>query len=530
MYASAGSRTLAKVNGEPVSAQDIVDLFSDRHSGHAKFLGGNAEAREFLKIVIDDKLLVQEAYEIGIDHDPTVVKLAGDLERTRTESFLIKSEIESKAKPTEDEIKEAWKKLDVLVLIRQVRVDTRAEAEETRRAILNGADIDALARECSSAETRTHGGREIVNWGRMEPVWEDAVFKLEPGELSEVIATRDGFEIVLVENREQVELPPFDKVKDQIMGVLTERHLEARKNAFSDELYQRYHVVRNPCDCTPAALMKSASDTVLATWDQNGRLTVGEAFNEADLRKLAALPPQRARYEIESRIRSTINSPVLMLEATARNTAADASIAEEVRKYREYIMEAILFRDHVFKGLAATEDETHKYYEEHKAEFVAPEQRHVAQILLSSENEAEQVRKTLHEGLEFNAAVKRFSRDPISAMQEGDLGWITADKVPAGFKDVLTLAANETSKPLHSPSGWHLVRVLEITPSRQLAFDEVKEKVQAKCLDLKKQAERERWIQKLRAASKIEVDDAAIAGFVKDNEFTGATPPQHKMQ
>src|SRR6185369_4306466 len=85
------SFTLAKVNGEAVTSQDVVNLFSDRHSGHAKFLGGNAEAREFMKIVIDDKLLVQEAYELGLDQNATILQLASQLEQKRTEEYLIRT-------------------------------------------------------------------------------------------------------------------------------------------------------------------------------------------------------------------------------------------------------------------------------------------------------------------------------------------------------------------------------------------------------------------------------------------------------
>jgi len=531
LFANSDNRTLAKVNGEPVTAQDIVNLFSDRHSGHAKFLGGKAEAHEFLKIVIDDKLLVQEAYEIGLDRDPTVMKLATELERTRSENFLIKSEVEAKATTADEDVRQAWAaNLNMVRSIRQVRLDTRAAAEETRAAILHGADIEALARQCSTADSRVHGGHLVVSWGQMEPSWEDSVFKLEPGELSDVIETRDGFEVVFVENKLDVPAPPFDKVKDQITNVLQQRRLETRKKEFSDDLWRRYHVATTSTDYSIESLMKLPPDTILATWDQAGKLTVAETFNEAELRKLSSMTPQRSKFEIESRIRTTINSPLLMLEATARKTGEDPVIADEVRKYREYIMEAILFRDHVFRDLAASDDETRKYYEEHKGEFIALEQRHVAQILLSNENDAVSVRKSLNEGLEFSAAVKKYSRDPISAMQEGELGWITPDKVPAGFKDVLSLAVHETSKPLHSESGWHLIQVLEIKPQRQLTFDEVKDKVRQKCLDLKKQAERARWVEKLRAASKIEVDDAAIQSFVKDNEFTGAAPPQHKLQ
>jgi len=123
--------------------------------------------------------------------------------------------------------------------------------------------------------------------------------------------------------------------------------------------------------------------------------------------------------------------PLLVLEAAAPHMDESPAIVEEVTKYREYLMEGMLFRDHIFKGLAATDDESRKYHDEHKTEFVAPEQRRVAQILSNNEKDAAAARQALAAGTAFAAAVKKYSRDPISAMQEGDLGWITPDRVPA---------------------------------------------------------------------------------------------------
>jgi len=180
--------------------------------------------------------------------------------------------------------------------------------------------------------------------------------------------------------------------------------------------------------------------------------------------------------------------------------------------------------------VTAEDEESRKYYEEHKNEFVAPEQRRVAQILSTSEKDAAVARQALTAGTEFATAVKKYSRDPISAMQEGDLGWITPDRVPAAFKPVLTLGIGEVSKPIQSPGGWHLIKVLEIKPARQLTFEEVKTKVAQKTLEIKRDVERKRWVEKLRAAAKIEIDDAAIRSFVKANEFSGAPPPQHTLQ
>jgi len=506
------SPALARVNGEAVTARDVVDLFSDRHSGHAKFLGGNAEAREFLKIIIDDKLLVQEAYEIGLDHDPAIEQLVSDLERTRSEKLLIKTEIDDKARPAPEAVKKIYDTLDFVMLVRQIAVDTKEEAEEIRASILRGGDIDAFTRDCSRAPSRKHAGRLIVSWGQMEPEWENVVFALLPGEMSPVIATRDGFEVVIVENRVDAERPPFDKVAGQIESVLLQRGIERRKEELSKELWAKYHVVLQP--------FGNAPDDVVATWDRGGKLLLKDVVGQGE-----SLPPR----ELQSRIRSTINAPLLGFEAVERHTADDPSIAEEVRKYREYVMEGMLFRDHIFKDVAVTEDESRKYYDAHKSEFVAPEERHVAQILVSNEKDAVNVRQLLASGTEFQAAVKKYSRDPVSAMQDGDLGWITPDKVPASFKPVLALATNEVSKPIQSSGGWHLIKVIEIKPQRQLAFDEVRDRVTKACLRVKQDAARKYWVEKLRSAAKIEIDDAAIREFVKANEFTGP-PPQHALQ
>jgi len=458
-----------------------VELFSDRHSGHAKFLGGNAEAREFLKIVIDDKLLVQEAYEIGLDKDPTVIQLAADLERTRSAKLLLKREIEDKARPSRDEVKKIWESLTFVMKVRQIAVDTKQEAEEIRAAILHGADVEPFARDCSRADSRVHGGHLVATFGQMEPAWETIVFALEPGEVSPVIATQNGFEVVLVENRVDVDRPPFDEVAARIENVLYKRRLEERRKEFLEELWAKYPVL-----FSPVAMTTADPEAVL--------------------------------------------EPLLALEGVARNMAGDPAIAGEVRKYREYVMESLLFRDHIFKGLAVPDEENRKYYDEHQNEFVAPEQRRVAQILVSNEKDGVTVRQALAAGTEFEIAVKKYSRDPISAMQDGDLGWITPDKVPAAFKPVLAMAQGEVSKPIQSPGGWHLIKVKEIKPARQLTFEEVTDKVARKTLDIRKEAARKRWVEKLRAAATIEVDDAAIKSFVKANEFSGAPPPQHTLQ
>ena len=522
------------MNGEPVSSREILAVFTDRHSGHAKFLGGEVEARTFLNMIIEDKLLIQEAYNIGLDTDPEVTKIVNEYESSKATKYLIWSELEKKSTPTKEQIRAAWKEqLNFFVKVRQISVDTKQEAEEVRRALLGGADFDALAKSCSQSQSRFHGGHAIVNWGQLDPEWERVVFAMQPGEISAPIPTPDGYDVIILDDRVDAPQAELEKISGQIEVTLRKRKYDELAAAWSAELRQKYHVADASLDRTPAALLRTlikAPDTVLATWDGGGSLKIKDTFTADELKAWSELPPVRAQHEVEGRIRATLNDPLVTLEVKERKIAAVPEIATDVQRYREYIMESVLFRDHIFHDLKITPEDLKKYYDEHRGEFVDVEQRRVSQILVASEADAAKLHAKLASGADFEELAKTSSRDMVSARSGGDLGWITAEKVPASLKAVLTLGKGEYTKPIHTSLGWHIIKVTDIKSPRQLTIDEAKEALQKKALDAKQRSARAEWVTKLRAAAKIEISDVAIKQFVKENEFKGDAPPQHGVQ
>jgi len=527
--------SLATVNGESVTVRNLVDQFTARHGGHAKFLGGNAEARSFLNIIIDEKLLLQEAYDIGLDQDPAVQAAVAEYEKSETVKYLINAEIDRKAEPSKDDVRAVWdSSMNFFLQVRQIAVESRQEAEEIRAGLLQGADFESLARDCSRLDTRLNGGHLLVNWGQFDPEWERVVFALEPGEISPVIPTRNGFEVVIVDSRIDATRPELAKIGSQIEGALRLRRSEELKRAFSQQLWTNYHVVLQAVDRTPsslAVLLRTSPETVIATWDGGGKLVLKDALTAEKLRTWADLPPVRAQYEIDSQIRAVVNEPLVALEAKARKIAVVPEVAESIEKYRDRMAESLLFRDHIYKEIVISADDKAKYYETHKGDFEEPEQRHVAHIMVSTEAEATAVHAKLAGGAVFEDVARHASRDFATAMSGGDLGWVTADKVPDGLRDVLRLAAGEFSKPLKSKTAWHIIKVLEVKPKRTLTPAEAAPKVEKAVREQKQSEARAFWVKKLRAAAKIESDDAAIAAFVKANEFTGDAPsPQHQTQ
>ena len=76
--------------------------------------------------------------------------------------------------------------------------------------------------------------------------------------------------------------------------------------------------------------------------------------------------------------------------------------------------------DQVTKGVTVTQDEVRKYYEDNKKDFMTPESRDVAHILVKTKKEAEDIQRQLDEGADFGELAKKYWQDS-SAKDGGKL-------------------------------------------------------------------------------------------------------------
>lgn len=107
----------------------------------------------------------------------------------------------------------------------------RTEAEKIRSEILNGADFVTQAEKYSDdAGTAESGGKlgAIVR-GQMVPDFEEAVFSLRKGELSEPIKTQYGYHLIEVTDITPEEQLSYDQVKENIRTALL---AEKQKNTW----------------------------------------------------------------------------------------------------------------------------------------------------------------------------------------------------------------------------------------------------------------------------------------------------------
>jgi peptidyl-prolyl cis-trans isomerase C len=116
-------------------------------------------------------------------------------------------------------------------LVREIRVQTRDEAERLRREATEGKrDFAALARLHSDAPNAEAGGLSRYDDGQLPDVLEHAIQPLRPGDVSQVVESGYGFHLFKLEQRIQPHAPDERRAQlDDRRAQLTEE-LIAQKN------------------------------------------------------------------------------------------------------------------------------------------------------------------------------------------------------------------------------------------------------------------------------------------------------------
>ena len=121
--------------------------------------------------------------------------------------------------------------------------------------------------------------------------------------------------------------------------------------------------------------------------------------------------------------------------------------------------------DSLAKDIQVTEEAVRERYQERAADFTTPEERHARHILIKvasdaspekveiAEKKAEDILARIHKGESFSELAKKYSQDPGSAKEGGDLGFFGRGVMDKAFeKAAFALKVGEVSDPVRIPS------------------------------------------------------------------------------
>jgi peptidyl-prolyl cis-trans isomerase D len=175
-----------------------------------------------------------------------------------------------------------------------------------------------------------------------------------------------------------------------------------------------------------------------------------------------------------------------------RNQARYKDSIPEKRKI-DYVF---LDKSKILGQVQVTPEEIQSYYNQRKDQYRVPDEVKVAHILIKTpaagadgkvdekgveeaRKKAEDVLKQLKGGAKLEDLAKKYSDDPGSAKQGGELGWIGRGRtVPEFEKAAFSQAKGQTSDLVKSSYGFHIIRTEDKHEAHLKTLDEVKGEIE----------------------------------------------------
>jgi foldase protein PrsA len=206
----------------------------------------------------------------------------------------------------------------------------------------------------------------------------------------------------------------------------------------------------------------------------------------------------------------------------------DAALQTEhltLEQFKESLRQRLLIdavKAAVTKDVTVTEEEVQAYYHSHEGDYTKPEIREARHILISpfataaggggtieptesdweqARAEAEKVRSEIQNGTDFGTEARKYSDDEATKDDGGKLGTIIRGQMVPEFEAaVFSLKKDELSRPVRTEYGYHLIQVTDITPEKQIPYDQVKEKIRSALLASRETATWDAWLEDVKEA------------------------------
>jgi peptidyl-prolyl cis-trans isomerase SurA len=209
-------------------------------------------------------------------------------------------------------------------------------------------------------------------------------------------------------------------------------------------------------------IQQALRDTTVKVTDQQVRTSVD-----------AAMRQMRGQFTSETEFRRQLQLAGLGTPEEYRRF-----VGEQVRRdlMKQQLIQRLRERQQI-RSVPPTEEEIREYYESTKAQqprrpatvsfravLVRPEPSLAAKA--SALALADSVLRLVRSGGDFATLARRFSDDPASAQDGGDLGWFRRGRMVAQFEAAaFRLRPGQVSDIVETPFGFHIIQVERIEPA-----------------------------------------------------------------
>jgi len=208
------------------------------------------ELKGYKKGFADDKAFAKALGEAGISE----AELRKQIGKNLAIQKFIDSKFKGKAQVTEQEAKDFYNNNQdkfkqpemaharhILITAKETEPKAdkdrkRAKLVQIKKQLKDGADFAELAKQFSDCPSKERGGDlGFFPRGQMVKPFDLAVFKMMPGDISDVVETEFGYHLIKLEEKKPAKTVSFDEAKAKITAYLTQEKITTNIEAFIAE-------------------------------------------------------------------------------------------------------------------------------------------------------------------------------------------------------------------------------------------------------------------------------------------------------
>ena len=230
---------IAKVGGDTITTEDFSERMMAAPPAYQAYINTEPGKKQFIDLLVREKLVLESAKQAGIDKRE---EYKSSLEEFKEEQkrqlkdyesglmmeMYIKEVQENMITASEDEINKYYEEhkedftSPVAVTAKHILVPTKEEAEIAYERINKGEPFDKVAQEMSTDKVSAQRGGQIGPFRKGELVkeFEEVVFNLKTGEISEIVETPFGLHIITKVSEEKLQPIPEDVAKAEIKNII----------------------------------------------------------------------------------------------------------------------------------------------------------------------------------------------------------------------------------------------------------------------------------------------------------------------
>ncbi len=508
---------VALVNDEPITLEELTTSLAGIHQSGAQLPTGKNSLQTLLNRLINTKLIVLEAENMGLEEMPEVKQAIKDYLALAPRETLKKRQLKG-LKPDEAVVQQFYRDAVKEWKIKSVKFAKEDDAKAFAAAVEAGGDFNELANQ-AVASGKAEGEKEgsyIKGKDLLPQIVQFVSTTKSAGKVSPVIQLSNGFAILKIED---IRYPEHDEealatARQQALG---QKQAETLRK-YMDTLAKKYAKIDD-------TLLKKLNFNVDAkTWrklEKDKRVVVRikgdkpilvsdltEAINMKFFHGVEeAVKQKRADEQKYPTVQDMIYKRIYDKEARVQGIANSPDFQKKTKDYKSSILFGAFIKKVVEPEIKVSDEEANKYFSEHVEEYSTPEMLRLKSLAFTKKDMAETTIEKLRKGTDF-LWLKANADSQVPEDKEGlivfDGNVVTTKSLSEKVKEAVAGAKRGDVRLAATPDGlFYALVVQDIIPAKPEPFDQHKKAITEKLFYEKLNKALDGWGVKLREAYKV---------------------------